>query len=145
MLRVRRWHGPLVRVATRSLAIRWRPLRSSAGNRSSPTGPVSIVLRHGSHRVVVYRDGIEIGRARLAISGDERMTNHVLVLMEGPSSTPDPYLPDATKYRWVRIGVPGHTQEAGTQVNAAALARIKLPPEFVREVNSILTRGQRYL
>ena len=26
---------------------------------------------------------------------------------------PDPYVPDASKYHWLRIGVPGHTGEAG--------------------------------
>src|SRR5215469_16220176 len=36
----------------------------------SPTGPVSIVLSQRSHRVIVYRNGIEIGRARLTVSGD---------------------------------------------------------------------------
>jgi hypothetical protein len=113
---------------------RWQP-------ELSPSGPVSIVLSQGSRRVVVYRNGIEIGRARLEISGDEPIMSHALVLTEGPSSTPDPFVPDSTKYRWVRIGVPGHTQEAGTQVDAAALARLKLPAEFIRQVNSILTPG----
>ena len=42
---------------------------------------------------------------------------------------------------WVRLGVAGHMQEAGTQVDPAALGRIKLPAEFVRQVNSILTPG----
>lgn len=107
----------------------------------SPSGPVSIVLSQGSQRVVVYRNGIEIGRARLEISGDQPIEDHTLVLTEGPSSTSDPYVPDPTKYRWLLIGVPGHMQEAGTQVTAAALARIRLPSEFVRQVNSILTPG----
>ena len=113
---------------------RWQP-------ELSPTGPVSIVLSQGSGRVIVYRNGIEIGRARMTISGNEPITSHALVLTEGPSSTPDPYVPDEKKYHWVRVGVPGHMQEAGTQVNAAALAKIRLPAEFVRQVNSILTPG----
>ena len=83
----------------------------------SPSGPVSIVLSQGSGRVVVYRNGIEIGRARVTISSDVPIPSHALVLTEGPSSTPDPYVPDATKYRWVRLGVAGHMQEAGTQVD----------------------------
>ena len=102
---------------------------------------MSIVLSQGSQRVVVYRNGIEIGRARANISGDEPLTSHALVLTEGPSRTPDPYVPDSTKYSWVLIGVPGDAQNGGTQVTAAALARIKLPPEFVRQVLSILTPG----
>src|SRR5271154_6691215 len=60
----------------------------------SPSGPVSIVLSQGSQRVVVYRNGIEIGRARLTITGDTPLVNHALVLSEGPSSVPDPYVPD---------------------------------------------------
>jgi hypothetical protein len=44
-------------------ADRWKP-------ELSPSGPVSIVISHGSQRVVVYRNGIEIGRARLIVSGD---------------------------------------------------------------------------
>ena len=113
---------------------RWQP-------ELSPSGPVSMVLSQGSGRVVVYRNGIEIGRARVTINSDQPIPSHALVLTEGPSSTPDPYVPDSGKYRWVRLGVAGHMQEAGTQVDPAALARIKVPAEFVRQVNSILTPG----
>jgi L,D-transpeptidase catalytic domain len=113
---------------------RWQP-------ELSPSGPVSIVLSQGSQRVIVYRNGIEIGRARLSISGDEPFDSHALVLTEGPSSMPDPYVPDASKFRWLRIGVPGHATEANTQVDPTELSRIKIPATFVREVNSILTPG----
>src|SRR6202521_817521 len=36
----------------------------------SPSGPVSIVLSQASELIVVYRNGIEIGRARLTVTGD---------------------------------------------------------------------------
>ncbi|MDB6091036.1 MAG: hypothetical protein JWN85_3820 [Gammaproteobacteria bacterium] len=111
----------------------------------SPTGPVSIVLSQGSQRAVVYRNGIEIGRARLTVSGDPPLASHALVLTDGPSTGPDPYVPDVAKYRWLRIGVPGHVGEAGTQVDPTALARIHLPATFVRQVNSILTPGATLL
>ena len=111
-----------------------RPLKRSVGNPElSPSGPVSIVLSQGSQRVVVYRNGIEIGRARLIVTGDAPLVNHALVLTEGPSSVPDPYVPDPTKFRWLRIGVPGHMGEEGTQVDPMAVARIKLPADFVAE------------
>jgi L,D-transpeptidase catalytic domain len=107
----------------------------------SPSGPVSIVLSQGSQRIVIYRNGIEIGRARLTVTGDAPLTDHALVLTEGPSSVPDPYVPDPTKFRWLRIGVPGHMGEQGTQVDPNAVARIKLPAEFVARLNGILTPG----
>jgi hypothetical protein len=113
---------------------RWQP-------ELSPSGPVSIVLSQGSQRIVVYRNGIEIGRARLIVTGDAPLVDHALVLTEGPSSVPDPFVPDPTKFRWLRIGVPGHLDEAGTQVDPTAVARIKLPADFVARLNGILTPG----
>ena len=113
---------------------RWQP-------ELSPSGPVSIVLSQGSQRVVVYRNGIEIGRARLLVTGDAPLVNHALVLTEGPSSVANPYVPDPTKYRWLRVGVPGHMGEEGSQVDPAAVARIKMPADFAARLNGILTPG----
>ena len=115
---------------------RWQPQLSASG-------PISIVLSQASHRVVVYRNGIEIGRARLVVAGAP-IANHALVLVEGPSSVPDPFVPDGTKLRWIRIGVPGHMAESGTEVDPQALARIQIPAEFSR-VNSILEPGATVL
>src|SRR6202161_2340169 len=113
---------------------RWQP-------ELSPTGPVSIVLSQASQLIVVYRNGIEIGRARLTVSGDAPLVNHALVLSEGPSTVPDPYVPDPTKLSWLRIGVPGHIGEQGTQVYPNADARIRMPADFAARVNGILTPG----
>ena len=117
---------------------RWHP-------ESSPTGPVSIVLSQASHLIVVYRNGIEIGRARLTVTGDLPLINHALVLSENPSTVPDPYVPDPRKYSWLRIGVAGHAGEQGTQVDPNAVARIKMPAEFAARVNGILTPGATVL
>jgi len=63
------------------------------------------------------------------------------VLETGPSDFPDPYVPDARKYHWLRIGVPGHMGEAGGEPDPATVARIKIPPEVVKEISSVLTPG----
>ena len=113
---------------------RWQP-------ELSPSGPVSIVLSQASQRAVVYRNGIEIGRARLTVTGNAPLVNHALVLSEGPSTVPDPYVPDPTKFSWLRIGVPGHMGEQGTQVDPMAVARLKLPAQFAARLNGILVPG----
>jgi L,D-transpeptidase-like protein len=113
---------------------RWQP-------ELSPIGPISIVISQASQLIVVYRNGIEIGRARLTIAGDTPLVNHALVLSESPSSVPDPYVPDPAKFSWLRIGVPGHLGEQGTQVDPQAVARIKMPADFAARVNGILTPG----
>jgi hypothetical protein len=112
---------------------------------SSPSGPISIVLSRQSQRVVVYRDGIEIGRARISVSGDQPFATHALVLAESPSPFADPYVPDPTKYRWLRIGVPGHMGEAGGDPDPGTIGRIKIPPDFVKDVSSVLTPGATVL
>jgi hypothetical protein len=116
----------------------WRPEASSSG-------PISIVISRQSRRIVVFRNGIEIGSARIAISGDQPFSTHALVLAEGSSPIADPYVPDASKYRWLRIGVPGHLSEAGGDPDPATIARIKIPPGFVKEVNAVLTPGATVL
>ena len=113
---------------------RWQP-------ELSPSGPISIVLSQGSQRIVVYRNGIEIGRARLTVTGDGPLADHALVLTDGPSTVPDPYVPDPSKYSWLRIGVPGHLGEQGTQVDPMAVARLKIPPDFTARLNGLLTPG----
>lgn len=107
----------------------------------SASGPVSIVLSQASRLIVVYRNGIEIGRARLTVTGDAPLADHALVLSKAPSSVPDPYVPDPSKFSWLRIGVPGHIGEQGTQVDPNAVARIKIPADFSARVNGILTPG----
>src|ERR1700728_329517 len=117
---------------------RWQP-------ELSPSGPISIVLSQASQRIVVYRNGIEIGRARLTVTGDAPLVDHALVLTERPSDVPDPYVPDPTKWRWLRVVVPGHLGEQGTQVDRMAVARIKLPADFVARVNAIVAPGATLL
>jgi len=73
------------------------------------------------------------------------MQLHELRLTESPSGVPDPYVPDPTKYSWLRIGVPGHIGEQGTQVDPSAVARIKMPADFAARVNGILTPGATLL
>jgi hypothetical protein len=113
---------------------RWQP-------ELSPIGPISIVISQASQLIVVYRNGIEIGRARLTVTGDTPLINHALVLSDAPSSVPDPYVPDPTKFSWLRIGVPGHIGEQGTQVDPNAVARIKMPADFAARISGILTPG----
>jgi hypothetical protein len=113
---------------------RWQP-------EASPSGPVSIVLSRQSQSIVVYRNGIEIGRSRIAVTGDQPFATHALMLAAGPSDFPDPYVPDASKYHWLRIGVPGQLGEAGADADPATVARIKIPPAFVKDLSSVLTPG----
>lgn len=117
---------------------RWQPELSASG-------PVSIVLSRQSRRVVVYRNGVEIGRSRLIVRGDEPIGTHALVLAEGPGHAGDRFVPDPSKLRWLRIGVPGHMGESGTEVDPAAIDRVDIPDAFVNEVYAVLVPGTTVL
>ncbi len=78
---------------------RWHP-------ELSPTGPVSIVLSQGSRRVVVYRNGIEIGRARLEVSGDAASQSRTGADRRAEQRARS-LCPRPGKYSWLRIGCTG--------------------------------------
>lgn len=130
-------------------AIGREPLQQTQAQRWQPElstqGPVSIVLSRASKRVVVYRNGVEIGRSRVTIAGEEPIGTHALVLAEGAGRSDDRFVPDPSKLRWLRIGVPGHMEESGMPVDPAAVARIDIPDEFANEVYSVLTPGATVL
>jgi hypothetical protein len=95
----------------------------------TPTGVFTVLQKQKEHRSTIM------------VAGDAPLAAHALVLTEGPSGIPNPYVPDPSRFRWSRIGVPGHLAEAGTNADPATIARIKIPAEFVSQLNSVLTTG----
>ncbi len=108
-------------------AFRWQPERS-------PEGVVSLVMSTADHRVFVHRNGVEIGRARITFSeaGAPQGTHAYLVAAGGQPGRMPP---------WLRIGIPGHEDEAGQPVSAQDVTRIIAPSAFVALVLPLLTPG----
>jgi hypothetical protein len=119
-------------------SMRWNP-------QAAAEGPVSIVLSRASALVLVYRAGVEIGRASLTVSGGEPIGTHALVLAEGAAVTAHRFVPDAHKERWLHVGIPGSESETGTEPDPKIEARIEIPDAFVRRMNSILAPGATVL
>lgn len=106
---------------------RWEPEKS-------PTGPISMVMSTADLRLFVYRNGIEIGRSRITFRdpGPTPGTHAYLVAAGGqPGSMPP----------WIRIGIPGHDDEAGKPLAANDVARVIIPSAFVDNVLPLLTPG----
>ncbi len=137
--------GFLAPVSSTGVPLDTEPLSSAQIERwepqVSPTGPLSLVLSRASARIIVYRNGVEIGRARLRVRDGPPFGTHVLILAEGASHTADSYVPDATKYRWLQVAVPGHATDGRTELSATAIARIEMPPDFVSRVRDVLSPG----
>ena len=105
-------------------AYRWQPEKS-------PTGPVSLLFSGADQRVLVFRDGIEIGRARVVIDDPATpLGTHAYAAADGGG-------PD----RWIGVSLPGHGSDAGQRLDPNALKRVHVAPEFMALVQPLLAPG----
>ena len=114
-------------------AFRWTP-------DASPDGPVSMVLSTADERIVVLRNGIEIGRARISVTNPDQGT-HAYIVAEGFMDGDNPILPGTPMPKWITIGIPGHTGDAGKVVDEQSVARVSLDREFAANVIPLLKPG----
>lgn len=118
---------------------RWKP-------EASASGPVSIVMSGADQRVLVYRNGVEIGRARIAVRQPEKpFGTHAFIMQDGWSEGKSPILKDAPARRWTAVGIPGHDHEHGRSLNASEVGRITLPPRFAKALYDALAPGDTLL
>lgn len=105
---------------------RWEPQKS-------PSGALSMVMSTTDRRLFVFRNGIEIGRARIdfrdgpAPSGTHAYLVSAVLAGQGPT--------------WRQIGIPGSHDEAGQNVPAQDVARVVVPPAFSAVVTPLLQPG----
>ena len=96
-------------------------------------GPVSILVSSADRRALVLRNGVEIGRARIAVRDPQLpLGTHTFVMRDAQG------LADIT---WVAVSMPGHFDEAGRAMSHEAAQRVDVPPGFARAIGSLLTPG----
>lgn len=105
---------------------RWMP-------EASPEGPVSVLLSAADRRVLVFRNGIEIGRARIDIRGDAPLGTHVYVVKGDVGAN--------GRANWFAVGVPGHETDADLPLDPEAAQRVVLPPAFLMVIQPLLQPG----
>lgn len=106
---------------------RWTPERSA-------TGPMTIIVSKLDQAIVVLRNGVEIGRSVARIDDDDPGT-HVINLTTGKDGAP----------RWIYVGLPGHDEDAGRELDEATLNRVQLPARFYESVKAALAPGATIL
>lgn len=107
---------------------------------ASPDGPISMVLSSADGLLVVYRNGIEIGRARTAVRNPDEGT-HAYIVADGFMDGDNPVLPGTPMPKWITIGIPGHSGDAGKVVDAESASRIGIDREFAANVMPLLKPG----
>ena len=101
----------------------------------SPSGPIAVVISRSDQRAVVLRNGIEIGRARIALPASRDFATHALTLTKDAQGRP----------QWIYTGVPGHADEAGQALDSAMLDRVRLPKPFLDAMLAAMQSGDTVL
>ncbi len=117
-------------------AYTWQPMLA-------PTGPVSMVMSTADEQLLVFRNGVEIGRARIALHDDATGTpigTQAFIVGQGFLPGELPGLPGQRMPNWMRIGIPGEA-DAGAALEAATVGRLQVPPGFLAEVLPLLVPG----
>jgi len=118
---------------------RWQP-------ENAVDGPISIVMSRKDRRVLVYRNGVEIGRSKLAISQPKQsFGTHAFIMQEGLDIGTSPILKTAPAHRWLAVGIPGHASEQGQALKPEQINGIQMPPNFAKALYEILTPGTTLL
>lgn len=100
----------------------------------SPGGPVSLLLSAADRRLVVLRNGIEIGRSRFTLADPAGpLGTHVFVAATQATAN--------AALTWIAVGVPGREDEAGRELGPSDLARVVLPPAFLQVLLPVLAAG----
>lgn len=106
---------------------RWQP-------HLAPSGPVSIVLSKADQRMVVMRNGIEIGRARAVIDDNSSAVQVLTMTVDARG-----------RRQWIQAGIKGASGVPGEIVPVTGAERLQLPPAFLAGVRSILKPGATIL
>lgn len=108
---------------------RWQP-------ELSPSGPVTILASAADQRIIVLRNGIIIGRSRVAIPPGT---------ITGTRAAEFTGFESSGKRKWFIIGIPGHEGEQGQGFDIAAYPHVVIPPEFHKDLIAALTPGATLL
>ncbi|MEO7916059.1 MAG: L,D-transpeptidase [Dokdonella sp.] len=110
-----------------SKAYRWQPQKA-------PKGPVTIIVSGRDHRIVVLRNGVEIGSGAIAI--------------DGPVTTTEAFTfngVDEAGPHWLRLPLPGQTPGRGHEMSPVEHARGHFSEELRQNILSILEPGNTLL
>jgi hypothetical protein len=108
---------------------RWTPERS-------PTGPVTIMVSTGSERILVYRNGIEIGRSRIVVPPGFDMGTRAAQFAGRDANG---------VAQWVYLGIPGYEERKGQNVDQNAINMVKIPPQFYANMRNVVGEGTTLL
>jgi len=116
-------------------AYRWTPEKA-------PEGPLTLLVSTADERVIVMRNGIEIGRAKINVApGVGIFGTQAYVLLAGDSGVPSSVVPDRPGLNWQSIPMPGYAATPGAKIDSEIVRRVTVSPEFAKLIYDELKPG----
>jgi hypothetical protein len=118
---------------------RWTPEKS-------PDGPVSMMLSAADQRLIVLRNGVEIGRSRVFVQDvGTPVGTHAFIVKAGAGTGESPILRGAAAHNWMQVPMPGYASATGNRLTDVIGGHIRLPQDFARQLYPLLTPGTTLL
>ena len=118
---------------------RWQPEKA-------PEGPVSIMISAADQRAIVLRNGVEIGRSRVALRDPGKpLGTHAFIVKAGEGTGESVILKGAAARNWLAVSMPGYDATTDNSLPSVVGGRIHLPQDFAAQVYPLLTPGTTLL
>jgi L,D-transpeptidase catalytic domain len=118
---------------------RWEPEKS-------PDGPVSMMMSLSDQRMIVLRNGVEIGRSRIFVTDPgTQVGTHAFIVKETQGAGESVLLKGAAARNWMEVPMPGYAASTGNQLAEVVGGRMRLPQDFAKLVYPLLVPGTTLL
>ena len=118
---------------------RWQPEKSAVG-------PVSMVLSAADQRVIVIRNGVEIGRSRVVVRDPGKpLGTHAFIVKAGSGRGESVILKGTAANNWMAVSMPGYGETQDTDLPSVVGGRVQLPQDFAQLVYPLLAPGTTML
>ena len=97
-------------------------------------------------RVIVVRNGIEIGRAKLAVTDPQKsLGTHAFIVKDGVGQGTSVLVDGAAARNWMAVPMPGYGGAAAGDLSSAVGGRLRMPQDFARSLYPMLVPGTTML
>jgi hypothetical protein len=93
-------------------------------------------------RVIVLRNGVEIGRARLHVTDPlQPLGAHAFIVAQGEGKGQSVLVAGAPARNWIAVSMPGYAGAAGTELADVVGGRLRMPKAFAQNVYPLFVPG----
>jgi len=118
---------------------RWEPEKST-------DGPVSIMMSSADQRVIVIRNGVEIGRARIDVRDPGKpLGTHAFIVKAGEGQGESALVKGAAARNWMAVPMPGYADATGTDLASVVGGRVRMQQDFTKLLYPLLVPGTTML